>query len=382
MLNLLEIVLGVYGLEKMHKYFKWEKRFLLLMPEYVMGGAETQFRYLIEYAEKHKWKLDVIVEHRFQRKDALLKKESARMRNVRFYELSGYGVNRERVLRHIVKQILENSLQVKYTACLIYNPVYLALTPIMKMMGMYVVYSERIEATDIAGDDKLRRYLTFCNRVVANSEHGQNVLMQLTGKKIDLVRNGKPVVSRLPMKENREIQRILVPARITVHKNQMLLLYYLKEHSEFVGNLVFAGVVEDKIYEKKLRDFVNRNHLQNRVEFLGYVEDMREQYEQADLVILPSRMEGTPNVVLEAFAYGRPVIVSDIETEKYVVQNPDLRFALKGTDSIHQCIQYIRNLSPDEYKNMLENNRKFVVENYNIDIMAENFFEIMSRKRL
>ena len=31
--------------------YKREKRILLLMPEYVLGGAETQLRYFIEYAE-------------------------------------------------------------------------------------------------------------------------------------------------------------------------------------------------------------------------------------------------------------------------------------------------------------------------------------------
>lgn len=42
----------------------------------------------------------------------------------------------------------------------------------------------------------------------------------------------------------------------------------------------------------------------------------------------PSRVEGTPNVVMEAYAYGSPVIVSDIEAERDIVRNLNLRFQL------------------------------------------------------
>ena len=46
-----------------------EKRMLLFMPEYVMGGAETQFRYLIQYVERMGLKMDVVIEHCFKNND-------------------------------------------------------------------------------------------------------------------------------------------------------------------------------------------------------------------------------------------------------------------------------------------------------------------------
>jgi glycosyltransferase involved in cell wall biosynthesis len=46
--------------------------------------------------------------------------------------------------------------------------------------------------------------------------------------------------------------------------------------------------------------------------FIGPVEDVRQWYAAADLVVLPSRWEGLPLTLLEALAVGRSVVGSDI----------------------------------------------------------------------
>lgn len=48
-----------------------------------------------------------------------------------------------------------------------------------------------------------------------------------------------------------------------------------------------------------------------RVRFEGAVPDPAPWYRAADIFVLPSRHEGTPNSLLEAMAYGLPVVVSN-----------------------------------------------------------------------
>ncbi len=354
---------------------KREKRVLLLMPEYVWGGAETQFRYLVSYAETHHWKMDVIIEHRFKKEDELLKQTKKKMKSVRFYELNNAGDDRKiihEILRHIIKSVAYK----RYTMCLINYMPDLIIAPYMRMLGIQVIYSERIDAGGIVSSSYYQKCLRYCNRILANSECGKKALESLTGRKVKLIRNGKPVVDMFPAKDNRKISRIFVPARIAPVKNQMLLLHFLKRYPDFNGKVVFAGVVGERPYQGKLQQYVHKHNLQNKVEFLGYVEKVQKEYQEADIVVLPSFAEGTPNVVLEAFAYGRPVIVSDIGPLRDIVPDP-LRFEVNNPDGIEACIRYIKEMSESKFREYLWANKEYVLQNYRIETMAESFGKIL-----
>ena len=61
------------------------------------------------------------------------------------------------------------------------------------------------------------------------------------------------------------------------------------------------------LYEAAARE----RGVERSVRFLGYVEDMRSFYAACDVMTLPSRSEGLPNMVLESMSMERPLVVSD-----------------------------------------------------------------------
>jgi glycosyltransferase involved in cell wall biosynthesis len=65
----------------------------------------------------------------------------------------------------------------------------------------------------------------------------------------------------------------------------------------------------------------------DRVVFRGYVDNLRELMSSADAFVSLSRFEGCPNVVLEAMAYGCPVVVSDIPAHREMLDERSARFA-------------------------------------------------------
>lgn len=64
--------------------------------------------------------------------------------------------------------------------------------------------------------------------------------------------------------------------------------------------------------EEKLRERVRELHLEDRVCFAGYVENVPAVLQQCDCFLFPSMREGLPVAVMEAMAVGLPVIAADI----------------------------------------------------------------------
>ena len=64
---------------------------------------------------------------------------------------------------------------------------------------------------------------------------------------------------------------------------------------------------------QRLQQQVAANRLTDRVHFLGWRSDVAEILAASVLLVLPSRWEGMPNVVLEAMASGLPVVATSVE---------------------------------------------------------------------
>jgi glycosyltransferase involved in cell wall biosynthesis len=76
------------------------------------------------------------------------------------------------------------------------------------------------------------------------------------------------------------------------------------------------------------------------VSFLGYVRDMRAFYASCDVLLVPSRAEGCPNVLLEAMATGRAVVAYDIPGIQEVVGAGAAAVLVKAgdRDALHAAV--------------------------------------------
>ena len=114
--------------------------------------------------------------------------------------------------------------------------------------------------------------------------------------------------------------RLLSVGRLSPEKGQMLLLQAVASLvQEFPRlHLAFAGIGP---LEGALRQESNRLGIAERVEFLGYVEDMPRLYADHDLVVQSSFTEGLPNVMLETAYLGIPVVATDVGGTCEVIQH-------------------------------------------------------------
>ena len=62
----------------------------------------------------------------------------------------------------------------------------------------------------------------------------------------------------------------------------------------------------------RLQASVAAKSMGERVRFLGGLDDVRPVYAAADVVVMPSRWEGMPYMMLEAMAMGKPLVASSV----------------------------------------------------------------------
>lgn len=72
------------------------------------------------------------------------------------------------------------------------------------------------------------------------------------------------------------------------------------------ARLVLAG---DGPLRQQVEQFATRRGVEN----IGFQADIAPWFKRADVVVLPSRWEGLPNVLLEALAAGTPCVASEVE---------------------------------------------------------------------
>ena len=70
------------------------------------------------------------------------------------------------------------------------------------------------------------------------------------------------------------------------------------------------------------------------VEFLGHVDDLEQRIAESDVVVLPSYREGTPRVLLEAAAMGKPAVATDVPGCREVVTDGENGLLVPARDPV------------------------------------------------
>ena len=116
---------------------------------------------------------------------------------------------------------------------------------------------------------------------------------------------------------------VLYASRVSPGKNQFTAVKAIPQvvaaHPEI--KFVFAGPISDANYFNSIQRFIAENSLSPYVEFRGEVtrQELYNLYSDAILFLFPTTAEVQPTVLMEALAFGLPVIASTIEPIKDVV---------------------------------------------------------------
>lgn len=98
-------------------------------------------------------------------------------------------------------------------------------------------------------------------------------------------------------------------------KNQSFLIDCMQHIESASARLFLYG---SGSAEAELKEQVQTLHLQDRVEFVGWIEP-KIFWPQVDLLLFPSLLEGSPNALLEAISSGVAVLASDIPEHREIL---------------------------------------------------------------
>ncbi|MDR1945575.1 MAG: glycosyltransferase [Desulfovibrio sp.] len=165
-----------------------------------------------------------------------------------------------------------------------------------------------------AGDQHERLLHRQADAHICNAEAVRDILKQkirIPGHRVFYIPNGVDTEYFRPPDAEAERPSVLCTARLAPVKNHALLLEafarVLRDRPDAELHLAGDGVLREKILEMS-----RRTPLRGKVFLHGNCRNVRELLHKAQLFVLASDNEGTPNAVLEAMSCALPVLATNV----------------------------------------------------------------------
>ncbi len=172
------------------------------------------------------------------------------------------------------------------------------------------------------------------DQIFTCSLHDKNILQnRFPDKVISVLPNVVPIPKTFNIHEVNGIFTILFVGTLGYYPNIDGLLFFadqivpiLREKCRQPWELRVVGALPQNKWRKRLEKFPE-------IEFTGWVKDLYQEYEKADIVIAPIRGGGGTRIkILEAFAHGVPVVSTskgceglDVENRVHLITEDDAR---------------------------------------------------------
>lgn len=189
--------------------------------------------------------------------------------------------------------------------------------------GMQTVYPP---ITRLAKRWSFTRYLRRASQVIALTQDMAHELEHHWGiahTRIHYIPNGVPLPASPVVRAEDDPPVLLCVARLAPQKDhESLLRAFAIVRGSRNCRLVLAGEGRER---HRLETLAQNLGIANDTMFLGQVADVTPLYRRARLMVLSSRHEGFPNVLIEALAHGCPVVATDCPTgPAEVIDSPEV----------------------------------------------------------
>ncbi len=165
---------------------------------------------------------------------------------------------------------------------------------------------------------------------------------------------------------------MLYVGRLSYEKNIPLLLDVYSKIDEKNVKLLIIG--KDSSEEQNNFKLV-KNYKRNNLIYLGAKENVQDHMKYANALLLTSRYEGLPLVVLEALSLGLPIISTPVGSLVKIIENTKNGFVSDeiSTTSVVKAIEALLALTDQEREEIKSNNRELFEQKYSIEHCANSY---------
>ena len=169
----------------------------------------------------------------------------------------------------------------------------------------------------------IKYILSLSDKVICLSEEWEKFYKnEMKIKNTVIIENSIEVKTKSKKPRIEENIKLLFMGKICEEKGIFELIEYLKKSNFFnIGKIMLYICGNGD--SKRLEEMISTPELSKYIRYLGWVEGLKKEIilNESDIYILPSHFEGVPISILEALAYGKPIIATRVGGIPSLVKN-------------------------------------------------------------
>lgn len=250
---------------------------------------------------------------------------------------------------------------------------------------------------DLHGEKALKK-MFFADKIITYSDYACQKLEKLNFKNVERIYPGIDLEHFKPQEKDEALLlkyglqkddfAVMYPGEYTRLGAtgtiiKMILEYFERNRRNGKMKFIFANRIKNEADRKKedeIKMLLHEKDLEDKVVFTGTVSEMDKLYNIADVVVFPAEnMFGkfdVPLAVIESYACGKPVILSDLEIFREF-SNDDIAVVVKKGDAAG-LLGAVENLEENKQKRdrLGRSARTFIEQNFNIERAGQLYKKI------
>lgn len=266
-----------------------------------------------------------------------------------------------------------------------------------KLLGCKIIihmHGSDLDKIGFWGKGFLKFVSCLSNKVIALSKRWKYFFSAIMREgKIEVIPNGvilSDFISKENIKEKLGLSNadalILFLGGISVRKGIFDILEFVSKKKEELGSATFiiAGDLDHSIelnerkeIEKLFMSKINDNKLNRFIKYVGKLEGQEkiDYLLSSDIVLCPSYAENFPNVMLEALAAGRPLVITDVGGIRDVLEDGVNGFIIQPGD-VNALAEKTMTLIRDiELRKRMGDANIVLAKQYDMGLVAEKIGE-------